>query len=161
MRISFDLDDTLICYRTGTPCEPPPAWYWRFLTTGEPLRFGARSLMRTLRSRGCELWVYTTSHRSPGSVRLWLRSYGIRVARVVNQDVHERYLRRSSRDYPPSKNPGAFGIDLHIDDSDGVWLEGKLHGFRVVVVAPDDETWAEKVLAAVEEVQRGRTGRRT
>jgi hypothetical protein len=153
MRISFDLDDTLICYGTGTPCEPRPPWYWRFWASDEPLRLGARSLMQALRERGWELWVYTTSHRHPGSVRRWLRSYGIRVAYVVNQDVHDRHLRRSPRDYPPSKNPRAFGIDLHVDDSDGVQMEGEQHGFRVVVIAPQDEAWTEKVLAAVEKLQ--------
>jgi hypothetical protein len=156
VRISFDLDDTLICYGTGTPCEPRPPWYRRALTTGEPLRSGARSLMRTLRGRGCELWVYTTSRRPPLSVKLWLWSYGIWVGRVINQDVHDRYLRRTPRDYPPSKNPRAFGIDLHVDDSEGVRMEGDLHGFRVVVVSPDDEAWVDKVLAAVEASQSWR-----
>ena len=148
MRISFDLDDTLICYQPGVPCEPRPAWYWRAVASGEPLRAGARALMRTLHGRGCELWVYTTSYRPPLSVKLWLRSHGVRVARVVNQDVHDRHLRRPG-EYPPSKNPRAFGIDLHVDDSDGVRMEGDLHGFRVVVVSPDDKAWADKVLAAV------------
>lgn len=161
MRVSFDLDDTLICYGTGTPREPRPAWYWRAIASDEPLRRGARALMRSLRDRGCELWVYTTSHRPPLSVKLWLRSYGVRVRRVVNQDVHDRHLRRTPSDYPPSKNPRAFGIDLHVDDSDGVRVEGEQHSFRVVVVSPDDEAWAGKVLAAVEELLRGRCRRAT
>jgi hypothetical protein len=152
MRISFDLDDTLICYGTGTLCEPRPPWYWRLVASAEPLRAGARSLMRELRARGWELWVYTTSYRPPGSVRRWLWSHGIWVAGVINQDVHDRHLRRTPRDYPPSKNPRAFGIDLHVDDSDGVRQEGEQHGFRVVVVAPDDARWTEKVLLAAEEV---------
>lgn len=161
MRISFDLDDTLICYRSATAYEPRPAWYRRMFASEEPLRLGAVSLMHALRGRGCELWVYTTSYRSPGSVRRWLRSYGIRVKRVVNQDVHDRYLKRGPNDYPPSKNPSAFGIDLHVDDSEGVRIEGHQHGFRVVVVAPDDPAWVEKVLAAVEEMQRGEFAHRT
>jgi hypothetical protein len=49
-------------------------------------------------------------------VKLWLWSYGIRVARVVNQAVHDRRLRRSPTDLAPSKNPRALGIDLHVDD---------------------------------------------
>ena len=157
MRISFDLDDTLICYGGETPCEPRPPWYRRLLAAREPLRQGAPALLRALRGRGFELWVYTTSHRSPGSVRRWLRAYGIRVAGVVNRDVHDRHLRNEPPDRQPSKHPGAFGIDLHVDDSDGVRLEGERHGFRVVVVAPEDGWWAEKVLAAAEELQRVRT----
>lgn len=53
----------------------------------------------------------------------------------------------------PSKLPTAFDIDLHVDDSEGVQIEGYDHGFRVVVVRPDDEQWAHKVLEAVARVQ--------
>lgn len=53
----------------------------------------------------------------------------------------------------PSKLPTAFDIDLHVDDSEGVQIEGYDHGFRVVVVRPDDEPWAHKVLEAVARVQ--------
>lgn len=146
MRLSFDLDDTLICYQPGVLQEPRLRWPLSWLVHDEPLRAGARELARLLRQRGWELWVYTTSYRDPLSVRLWLRMHGIIVSRVINQDVHDRHLRRSERDRPPSKNPAAFGIHLHIDDSDGVRMEGETHGFRVVVVSPDDAGWAEKVL---------------
>src|SRR3954464_9885520 len=117
MRISFDIDDTLICYQASVPREPSLSWYWRLLVHDEPLRQGARSLMRGLRERGWELWVYTTSHRDPGSVGRWLWLHGVRVGGVINQGVHDRRLRRTSRDDAPSKNPRAFGIDLHVDDS--------------------------------------------
>lgn len=158
MRISFDLDDTLICQRAGTPCEPRPPWYRRLLTSDEPLRLGTCSLVRSLRAGGWEVWVYTTSHRPPAMVRRWLRSYGVRVARVINQDDHERHLPRTTG-RRPSKNPAAFGIDLHVDDSDGVRLEGERHHFRVVVVAPDDPGWAEKVLATAEAIRATLAGR--
>jgi hypothetical protein len=82
------------------------------------------------------------------------------VARVINQSVHEATLRRTPDDYPPSKHPGAFGIDLHVDDSAGVRIEGEQHGFHVVVVEPNDESWANLVLSAAAEVQDRRTSRR-
>ena len=153
MRISFDLDDTLICYREGTRCEPRPLWYRRLFATREPLRLGAPSLMHALSARGWEVCIYTTSFRSPGSVRRWLLSYGVRVVLVINQATHDRRVRLSTVDHSPSKHPAIFGIDLHVDDSDGVRLEGKRHGFRVVVVAPDDDGWAEKVLAAADAIE--------
>ena len=56
----------------------------------------------------------------------------------------------------PSKYPPAFGIDLHIDDSEGVLEEGREHGFRVVVVTPNDERWTEKVLDAVSEAKQSK-----
>jgi hypothetical protein len=63
---------------------------------------------------------------------------------VVNQHLHERIVGRQG----PSKYPPAFGIDLHVDDSAGVWEEGQRHHFSVVVVSPEDPDWASQVLEA-------------
>ena len=52
MRISFDLDDTIICYQECVPREPPLRWYCRLVAGDEPLRLGARDLMHSLRARG-------------------------------------------------------------------------------------------------------------
>jgi hypothetical protein len=156
MRISFDLDDTLICYQPGALQEPRLPWYWRLFAGHEPLRQGAVELMRALQGRGWELWVYTTSYRDPWSVWCWLRCHGINVVRVINQAIHDDYLRRDRDTRPPSKNPAAFGIALHVDDSEGVRMEGREYGFSVVVVAPDDAEWAAKVLAAAERLKPGR-----
>ncbi|WP_422929287.1 hypothetical protein [Singulisphaera sp. PoT] len=155
MRISFDLDDTLICYQPGTPCEPRPRRVRWLLTSREPLRSGSRELMLALERRGWEVWIYTTSYRTPWSVRRWLKSYGIRVGRVINQKGHERRIRQATPPRPPSKHPGLFDIDLHVDDLEGVRIEGEWHGFRVLVVAPDDVEWAEKVLSAAEAIRAG------
>jgi len=151
MRISFDLDDTLICYQPGALHEPnrvPLLLRWWL---HEPLRLGAAELLRDLGAAGHELWVYTTSFRHPRTVRWWLRCYGARVARVITQYEHESYFGRRS----PSKNPAAFLIDLHIDDSWGVWLEGRQHHFRVLAVQPDDLAWAVKVRDAVARIMAG------
>ena len=147
MRISFDLDDTLICYGDGAPCEPRLPWLLRLFVRGEPLRLGAARLSRQLHDRGHELWVYTTSDRTARAVRWWLRAHGIRVARVVNGTEHVRCFGQGSS---PTKRPHAFGIDLHVDDSEGVAIEGDQYGFRVCVVEPSASDWAERVLAAVD-----------
>jgi hypothetical protein len=77
---------------------------------------------------------------------------GVRLGGVVNQTIHDRVIGRSfSAGGHPSKYPPAFGINLHVDDSEGVAVEGKLHGFAVVVVRPDDPDWVERVLEAVAE----------
>jgi hypothetical protein len=65
---------------------------------------------------------------------------------VVNQTQHDRVVGRSG----PSKLPPAFGIALHVDDSEGVALEGERYGFSVVVVSPDDLEWTSRVLEAVD-----------
>ena len=104
--------------------------------------------MNELRSRGCSVWIHTTSGRTPFQIRFWLLLHGLRVDGIVNDERHRRELsgRRFSR--LPSKYPPAFGIDLHVDDSDGIRMEGNQHGFQVVIVQPEDEDWVAKVLNA-------------
>ena len=155
MRISFDVDDTLVLHGLDAPPEGGrfPAFIRRWF--GEPLRRGTCSLMRELRRRGCSVWIYTSSGRTPFDIRLWMFLHGIRIDGVVNDERHRRGLagRRFSR--LPSEYPPAFDIDLHVDDSEGVLREGREHGFRVVVVSPSDERWAERVLDAVTHTNAG------
>ena len=66
----------------------------------------------------------------------------------MNQQRHDREVRARCTKHPPS-----FGIDLLIDDSEGVRIEGERHGFRVLVVAPEDAQWAEKVRAALKKAE--------
>jgi hypothetical protein len=149
MRISFDVDDTLVC-GPATPVEPPFSWWHRWWYP-ERLRHGTRALMRALHGRGHRLWIYTTSYRPPRYLRGWFRSLGVPMEGVVNQDRHDRVVGRMHfPGYPPSKYPRAFGIDLHVDDSEGVAIEGRQFGFRVLVVAPDDPDWTTRILAAVD-----------
>lgn len=144
MRISFDLDDTLICYQAGALHEPNKVPWLLRPWVREPLRLGAAKLLRELAAAGHELWVYTTSYRDPWGVSLWLWSYGARVRRVINQTRHERAFGRRGR----SKDPARFGIDLHVDDSWGVWLENCAEG-NVCVVLFDDPHWSDRVRDAV------------
>lgn len=147
MRISFDLDDTLICYQPETPSEPLPPWYRRFFAPKEPLRKGSRLLIQRLGEMGWDIWVYTTSNRHPPAVRRWLWSYGIKVSGVINQQIHSHYLHNKKSSFlRPSKNPRVFGIDLHVDNSLGVQIEGEQYGFPVIVVSPEDDAWDEKIL---------------
>ena len=144
MRVSFDVDDTLVCSACVPTEQVVPRW--RRLWYTEQLRKGTKSLMADLLARNCQLWVYTTSYRSPRYIRSWFKSFGIPIAGVVNQTRHEQVVGRQG----PSKYPPAFGIDLHVDDSEGVGMEGDRHGFAVVVVSPDDLDWVTRVLDAVD-----------
>lgn len=163
--VSFDLDDTLTSHSDRVPMERGflPRFVYRWL--GEPLRQGTTALMRELRRRGCSVWIYTSSGRSPFHIRRWLLLHGIFVDGVVNSERHRQSQSPQSLDAMPvpetpermpSKFPPAFGIDLHVDDSEGVRMEGAQHGFRVVVVNPEDERWGDKVLEAVKRLQRAR-----
>jgi hypothetical protein len=144
MRISFDVDDTLVCNPT-VPTEQVVRWWWNRWKYTEPLRRGTKALMQELLLGGHQLWIYTTSYRSPRYLRGWFRSFGVPIHGVVNQFRHEAVVGRQG----PSKYPPAFGIDLHVDDSVGVGEEGRRHRFAVVVVSPADRDWTARVLEAV------------
>ena len=144
MRISFDIDDTLIC-----DCSVPTEQHvsrWRRWRYPEPLRRGTRSLMTALIQRRCKIWIYTSSARCPRYLKSWFASFGIPIEGVVNLDRHERTVGLRG----PSKFPPAFGIDLHVDDSSGVAMEGIDHRFSVLVIAPHDSDWVERVLSEVD-----------
>lgn len=150
MRLSFDIDDTLVLHGFAFPTERGrmPPFIQRLLV--EPLREGTRRLMMELRRRGCSIWIYTTSGRQPWEIRLWMFLHGIRIDGIVNDKRHQHELTGRRFRRLPSKYPPAFGIDLHVDDSVGVEMEGKEHGFPVVVIRPDDKRWVEKVLGEVD-----------
>ena len=145
MRLAFDLDNTLIRCGHDFPLSTPQRGLWAKLLGHEPLRHGIKELTDHCRQRGWEVWVYTTSYRSAWRIRRLFWLYGIGLDGVVNQQRHDREARARCTKHPPS-----FGIDLLIDDSEGVRIEVERHGFRVLVVAPEDAQWAAKVRAALE-----------
>jgi hypothetical protein len=146
MRIAFDLDDTLIPGLDVFPVERQG--FLAKLLGHEPIRAGAATLMKALRKRGWDVWVYTTSFRSPSYVRMLFLLYGVRIAGVINQYHHDKVVTRCGHGYQDcSKYPPAFGIDLLVDESEGVWLESRRHGFKMVLVRPDDSAWADSVMA--------------
>ncbi len=155
VRVSFDIDDTLVCGPTTPTEQCVPIWQRRRYP--EPLRYGTRALMLALIDRGCRIWIYTTSRRSRPYLAGWFKAIGVKLEGVVNLCHHEVVVGVRG----PSKCPPAFGIHLHIDDSEGVAMEGELHDFRVVVVSPQDERWTEQVLARVDQILGPRMQKRT
>jgi hypothetical protein len=145
MRLAFDLDNTLIRCGHDFPLATPQRPLLARLLSNEQLRKGIQELVADCRQRGWEVCVYTTSYRSAWRIRrlFWLHS--IRLDGVVNQQRHDREVTARCTKHPPT-----FGIDLLIDDSEGVRIEGERHGFRVLVVRPDDERWTEQVRAALD-----------
>lgn len=145
MHISFDIDDTLVC-DSSVPVELEDGNCWQRWRYPERLRQGTFALMRALMRRRCKIWIYTTSNRSVHYLKSWFQSYGIPIAGVINQTVHEQQLGERG----PSKYPPAFGIDLHVDDSVGVAMEGEAHRFEVLVIDPHDLNWAQHILQEVD-----------
>ena len=144
MRIAFDLDGMLIP-APGSPMAVEQLGPLARLISREQIRAGAPGLLTALRRRGHETWLYTTSYRSPMRLRAWFAAFGVRLDGIVNQVHHQAIVPRAvSSKYPP-----AFGIDLLIDDSEGVVLEGRRHGFAVLHVVAHDMAWCSRVDLAV------------
>lgn len=146
MRIAFDLDDTLIPGLARFPVERQS--FLAKLLGHEPIRAGTVSLMKELRRRGWDICIYTTSFRNPSYVRMLFWVYGVRIASVINQHRHNKTVTECGHSYRGcSKYPPAFGLDLLVDESEGVWLESRRHGFKMVLIRSEDPAWADSVLA--------------
>ena len=154
MRISFDLDDTLfVAEADGFSLEPELKFPLNRIYK-ERLRAGTVRLMQQLRELGCEIWVYTTSFRSPFYIRSLFRCYGIRIDEIVNGARHEKEVQADHNEPMPSKYPAHYRIDLHVDDDRSVLANGQYYGFRVFLIGPPDENWAEKILQDVQKLMQ-------
>jgi len=140
MRVAFDLDNTLIRNDFNFPLALAERPFLQKLLQTEPLRLGVRELFAFCRSQGWEVWIYTTSYRSPFYIRKMLWVYNLRVDGVVNQARHDQRVRVRSTKHPPT-----FGIQVLIDDSHGVQLEGERFGFPVIQIDPHDASWVTTV----------------
>ena len=101
-------------------------------------------LLKTLQQQGYDIWIYTSSQRPLWHLKLWFLCLGIPLDGAVNLRRHHKVL----QSYPSpingiSKYPPAFEIDLLVDDSEGVVLEGQRYNFAVIHIKPDDERWTE------------------
>ena len=150
MLISFDIDDTLMMHGNGYPLDKNRVPWLLRLIFKERFRKGSYYLFKTILSHGHEIAVYTTSSRKVWYVKWWFRFYGVKLRQVINQKVHSEVVSSISGRRIPSKNPKKFGIDLHVDDLEGVAIEGKDYGFQALIIDPEDKEWCDKVLGLLE-----------
>jgi len=140
MRVAFDLDNTLIRNDFNFPLALAQWPFLQKLLQTESLRLGVRELFAFCQNRGWEVWIYTTSYRSPLYIRKMLWVYGLRADGIVNQTRHTQQVRVKSTKHPPT-----FGIQVVLDDSRGVQVEGERFGFSVIQIDPQDAGWVETV----------------
>ena len=67
---------------------------------------------------------------------------------------HEISVCNSKRDPMPSKFPSRYRIDLHIDDDKSVLQNGRTYGFKVLIIGPPDDMWADKIWEEVERIKK-------
>lgn len=153
MLITFDLDDTLICWQEEVPTEPLKKPWHLFWFKAEPLRQGTRDIFKQLRKEGWEIGIYTTSHRRRTYIKRLFNLHGLRLDLIVNQHQHEKIVSRMKQKKKPSKIPCWVGAKLHVDNSEGVYMEGQKHHFRVLVVDPLDKDWTARIAKEAEKVK--------
>jgi FMN phosphatase YigB (HAD superfamily) len=147
MKISFDLDDTII---STTKFSLEKKSLWSKIVKAERIRLGTIVLFKKLRTENHKIYIYTTSYRSKIKIKLMFLSYGIPVDFVINQQLHDQRIRKKGKII--SKFPPEFDIDVHVDDSLGVEMEGKKFGFKTIVVSVDDINWVNNILKKIDEL---------
>jgi hypothetical protein len=158
MRIAFDLDGTIVP-APGSPMTIERLGLVARLISREHIREGTPRLLKELRRQGHGIWLYTTSLRSPARLRVWFASFGVRLDGIVNHARHRAVMAETS--VACSKYPPAFGIDLLIDDAEGVTIEGEHLGFAVFRVAEDDASWCSRILRRVHDAESRKAGGET
>ena len=151
MIVSFDLDDTLFVSAQDFKVENELKFPWNKIYK-ERLRYGTKSLFKRLEEMGIEIWIYTTSFRSEKYIRKLLKHYGLKVTQVVNGQRHMREVQGDKKEPMPSKYPGKYRIDLHVDDDISVAQNGSVYGFKVHILGAQDDLWAEKIIEKVERI---------
>jgi hypothetical protein len=143
LRISFDLDQTLISQDSDWQAEPDLEGFrggkWR-------LRKGAVELFEWIREHDHEIWIYTNSYTGWTDIASWFQNCGIPVDGVINQIVHDQKRNAQDPKCDLEKNPKWFGIDLHFDDLDELAKQG-----RIYKIDPLDFAWTDKVKKYINE----------
>ena len=145
MIISFDIDNTLIPYSDEFEVEEKTLI--PKILGAESIRKGTIFLFNELEKRDHEVWIYTTSFRSIFQLKKTFKSYGLNPSKIINENINQKQLKKYN--CKASKNPKLFGIDLHIDDSRGVEIEGNRYGFNTLIIRPEDKNWVNKILTKI------------
>lgn len=149
MIISFDIDNTLIPY--SNEFEVENRTLLSKLVGAESIRKGTIQLFNELENKGYQIWIYTTSFRSPFNLKKTFKSYRLNPTKIINERINQEKLRNNN--CKASKNPKLFGIDIHVDDSEGVKIEGEKFGFKTIIINPNDREWTTKIIKKLEIVE--------
>ncbi|WP_316632762.1 hypothetical protein [uncultured Flavobacterium sp.] len=144
MIISFDLDDTLI---SKSKFKLEKTNFLQRLLGIECLRKGTIDLFKDLKKQKHKIYIYTTSYRNSIRIKWMFYSYGISVDYVINQQKHQKKI--GKRNIHCSKFPPMFNIDIHVDDSIGVEMEGEKYGFKTIIISETDENWTQRILSKI------------
>lgn len=155
MRVSFDLDEVLFVNPETHKTEPALPFPLRKIYK-ERLRLGTPELINSLQKMGYEVWVYTSSFRSEGYIKMLFWLYGVRFDGIVNGTRHLKEVQRDRKTILPQKVPSHYRISLHVDDESVICSRGREFGFEAFQLEAQDDEWKEKVIARADEVRKRR-----
>ncbi|MDE6520627.1 MAG: HAD family hydrolase [Ruminococcus sp.] len=153
MIVSFDLDETLFVNPEKIPVEKPLKFPLCRIYR-DRLRAGTVDLLTWINKSDIQLWIYTTSYRSPRYIRSIFRHYGIRIDNIINGKRHAEEVQGNRKEIMPSKYPAKYHIDLHVDDEISVYQNGIAHGFRVYLLKENDTEWTNKIKAEIIRIKK-------
>jgi len=146
MKISFDLDDTLLVRSDAPDIEVGSVPLVRGYIE-EYFRAGCRELFSWLKQQHCEVGVYTNSYRGKSDLEQWFMANNMRIDFVINQQLHDGRVDSEPKRYSlPAKCPHLFGIDIHIDDLPEIKEGAELYGPKVILVEPLNVEWVQKLI---------------
>ena len=152
MRVSFDLDEVLfVSPKTHSTEKALPFPLNRIFK--ERLRLGTPSLIRELQALGYEVWIYTSSFRSEGYIKMLFRLYGVHFDGIINAQRHLREVQRTNKTVLPQKLPNRYGISLHVDDETVICNWGKHYGFNTYQLEAEDADWKDKIIRRAEKIR--------
>jgi len=140
LKVAFDLDDTIILPNSEYTEEISQYKLLAKIFKVEKLRLGTKEIFNFFEEENCELWIYTTSYRSIRYIKWLFLVHGIKLNGIVNQEIHKKNVFINVSKYPP-----AFNIDILVDDSKGVLIEGSKYNFQVIQIDSDNLNWVEKI----------------
>ena len=152
IKISFDLDEVLFVSPDTHKTEPMLPFPFNKIFI-EHIRLGAPRLIKELRNRGYEVWVYTSSFRTERYIKILFMLYGVRFDEIVNAQRHLKEVQRDKKEMLPQKLPNRYRISLHIDDEEIVATYGKAYGFDVFQLNAQDDEWEEKILERMKQIE--------
>ena len=89
--------------------------------------------------------------RSEFKINLFFFSYGMSVDFIINKQKHKKEVRGLAKN--SSKFPPTFGIDVHIDDSLGVQMEGEKYSFKTIIIDFENANWTKTIVENLTEIQ--------
>ncbi|MDR6240771.1 HAD family hydrolase [Aureibacter tunicatorum] len=142
MRVSFDLDGTLIPLSFVFPTYSRSILH-KVLGI-EPMRAGFMDVYYFLKANNCQVGIYTTSYRSQMKIYCWMLAYGLKPDFIINEKLNRKTLYEKGLGI--SKYPPAFEIDVHIDDQKGVMMESDKYDFKILLLDEKESKWKQVVI---------------